>query len=238
MQCSWVVVNEQLMPYEFFFEYDNDEVDIPTIKPGFVKEFASILDANGLRNHIGPRLIRDKETKVLEVTEGLANVTFPLSEKASARLREQGIPTIEAGWRYPITDISNGDMETRKMIVQNSCTIICRQIDKGHIKVHLGGSGAVSTRLKIPLKTWLMLFRMESWTSKRPSEAQMMPLKILSLHVQLVPCYKFDKLSHLLLGLVFVNYGLLLSSWYKNFILSFIQLVICSSHSYFCLSRL
>ena len=135
--CSWRIVNGHLMPYEFYLDHDNDQDEQTTIDANFVKEFASILEANGLTNLVGLRLVRDPEQKVLEVTEGYANVTFTLTREDYALLGKQ---SIEAGWMFPATDPSKGNLAERNIIASARCTVICRSIDKGHIRVHLGGS--------------------------------------------------------------------------------------------------
>ncbi|KAI0185031.1 hypothetical protein EV127DRAFT_503552 [Xylaria flabelliformis] len=135
---SWMIVNGELMPYEFYFDFNYEQDQPVAIDAAFVQELSSILEAAGLLALVGFSLIRRPGQKTLEVTEGNANVTFPIADDDQDLASKD---MIQAGWEFPSTeppDIS-GNLEGRDIVCKKVCSKYCRNIDKGHIKVHLGG---------------------------------------------------------------------------------------------------
>ncbi|KAG8408499.1 hypothetical protein J3458_019535 [Metarhizium acridum] len=163
---SWMMVKGQLMPYEFYFASQKEHDEPAPLDSAFVQEFASILEANSLLDFVGIRLLRHTGQKVLEVTEGNANVTFPVTDDDQNLLEKNAI---QAGWKFPsaeppdFSSDTSGNMGDRspwsqacKQLCKQSCSIICRKPSQGgsHMRVHLGGHskthGKTNTERTLP----------------------------------------------------------------------------------------
>jgi hypothetical protein len=82
MPKSWLLSDNKLMPYEFYFVPPVLKANNATrscnieFDPDFVKEFAHILDAHNLTSILGLYLLQAVEGEIVELTEGNANITF------------------------------------------------------------------------------------------------------------------------------------------------------------------
>lgn len=84
LPLSWVLVDGQLRPYEFYFSTDPSEVafDVPL---KFLSQFDALLKFNGLDGVLGIRALREmgheSATHMMEFTQRYATFTVPWSGK-------------------------------------------------------------------------------------------------------------------------------------------------------------
>lgn len=123
-------------PYEFYFEPYGAGTTAATLSgifarhTSFFTQFRDLLDRYRLRGIVGLTLVRDSdlETTTLEVTEGNANVTFPLPKGFDlARLPE--IDSVEASWKFR----DGGAADPTKF-----CVTAC--LKNTHIRVHVSST--------------------------------------------------------------------------------------------------
>jgi hypothetical protein len=98
---SWMVVDDgQLMPYEFRFR--NDESDLEPLGSvsgsSFLQDFKELLCKHDLEKVLGLCSIDAQSKYLLEVTEGDANITFPLPPGKNFSDIEQAIPAAWGHW--------------------------------------------------------------------------------------------------------------------------------------------
>lgn len=134
---SWLVSGGKLRPYEFFFDNAVDKSkqrfasESPHFELAFVKQFISMLAANGLDSVLGLYLLSEAEENLVEVTEGFANVTFPNTGNIPD-------PLVSTTWHYGLESPVEMENGSKPPITQwacwpgTSCIINGRD---GHIKV-------------------------------------------------------------------------------------------------------
>ncbi len=103
---SWMVVGSgHIMPYEFRFYNNNaEQPDVPSlsVEPSFVDEFSAILREQGLDQVLGLcSFDREPRVRLVEVTEGEANITFPLPAGKDFSDIDQSIPATWGHWGGP-----------------------------------------------------------------------------------------------------------------------------------------
>lgn len=99
---SWAVVDGKLVPYEFYFDpehqaQEDDAIEalpVADLSRDFLRQFTDLLDLHELTSIIGLRLIRNLEC-LLEVTEGFANITWPIPSE-----RKTDGTSIQAFWTF------------------------------------------------------------------------------------------------------------------------------------------
>ncbi|KAE8393658.1 hypothetical protein BDV23DRAFT_180421 [Aspergillus alliaceus] len=79
---SWIVVNGRLVPYEYYFDRSPATKSSPELGTAFVEDLSAILETHKLSNDLKFHLLGDVSQRQLEVTEGAANVAFPLDNGA------------------------------------------------------------------------------------------------------------------------------------------------------------
>ena len=94
----------QLAPYEFAFsptlsrDDDTHAFDIKDIQ--FLDGFSHLVQLLGMKDVFGLCSMRDRTQKTMEVTEGRANVTFPLKDDYDFKATDGGADVIPAMWKH------------------------------------------------------------------------------------------------------------------------------------------
>ncbi|KAL1960299.1 hypothetical protein VTO42DRAFT_8259 [Malbranchea cinnamomea] len=98
LPCGWAVVEEKLMPYEFYFSplRAQGDLDYNAVEP-FLVEFLETVKATGLERTLSLRLFPgERYVGGLEITEGRANVNFLPHEVPE----DEWVGTTETMWFF------------------------------------------------------------------------------------------------------------------------------------------
>lgn len=129
--CSWLVSEGRLMPYEFCFDApqalraEGQARKELEIKREFVSKFAAVLAANNLTGVLGLGLLKDPMRKTVEVTEGRANVTYPVDDDTI-----ESAQFTKTNWSYHTIQPADG---TSPPIVQLGCFGSCYSVNGTHL---------------------------------------------------------------------------------------------------------
>ena len=124
------------MPFKFYFTHEDEHHREGDLEPSFVKMFISILKTQGLTSVIGLRLVRDPHHRSIEVTEGLANMTFPFTKDADALVESGESKTLKSGWKYPAAPPSSDNINNRKALTKAVCWWKCVKERGTHVAKH------------------------------------------------------------------------------------------------------
>lgn len=126
---SWLVQDGRLMPYEFQFAPTKsstmNQLHLGDSDVAFVNDFVDFTEHHGLTSVFGLGLLGDSQTKTLEITEGTANINFPLEDD---RVLSDGT-CVQAGWAFGVPGC-NGLGTTTSWCVKGCLT-------NTHISVHV-----------------------------------------------------------------------------------------------------
>lgn len=132
----------RLTPYEFAFsptltgndgDYDFDLKDIQ-----FLDEFSHLVQVLGMKDVFGLCSMRGRTQKTMEVTEGGANVTFPLKNDYDFKATDGGADVIPAMWGC--FDGNTKDQSADGISVVRGCFQWCTGPYDCHALNHVGSN--------------------------------------------------------------------------------------------------
>ena len=139
---SWMVQDGgQLAPYEFAFSptlsRDDDAPDFDMKDIQFLDEFSHLVQLLGMKDVFGLCSMGGRTQKTMEVTEGGANVTFPLNDDDDFnKATEEGADVIPAMWGY--FSGSTKDRSSDGLPVVRGCFQWCTGPYECHALNHVG----------------------------------------------------------------------------------------------------
>jgi len=131
---SWLVRDGRLMPYEFSFSPQNtsgttsSRLGVADI--AFVLDFVDYIEKHNLGRLFGLSLWHDSQQKTLEITEGTANITFPLKDD---KVLLDG-SCVQAGWAFGLSSDEHVDNLPQPNGCHSWCVSGC--LSRTHLSVH------------------------------------------------------------------------------------------------------
>lgn len=140
---SWMFQDGgQLAPYEFAFSptlsRDDDTPDFDMKDIQFLDEFSHLVQLLGMKDVFGLCSMRGRTQKTMEVTEGGANVTFPLKDDYEFKATDGGADVIPAMWGY--FGGSTKDQPSDGLPVVRGCFQWCTGPYECHALNHVGSN--------------------------------------------------------------------------------------------------
>ena len=141
---SWMVQDGgQLAPYEFAFSptlsRDDDPPNLDMKDIQFLDEFSRLVQLLGMKDIFGLCSMRGRTQKTMEVTEGGANVTFPLNDDYDFnQATDGGADVIPAMWGY--FGGSTKDHSSGGLPVVRGCFQWCTGPYECHALNHVGSN--------------------------------------------------------------------------------------------------